>query len=68
MTRSVYTVRGMSCDHCAASVREEIGALDGVRQVDVDVAAGHVVVTSEAPLPVERVDAVVTGLGYELVR
>jgi copper chaperone CopZ len=68
MTRSVYTVRGMRCGHCAASVTAEMGALDGVREVEVDVAAGQVTVTSAVPLPSDRVAAVVSGLGYELVR
>jgi copper chaperone CopZ len=43
-------VTGMTCDHCARAVREEVGALPGVSAVDVDVAAGKVVITG-SPLP-----------------
>ena len=43
-----YTVSGMSCGHCAQSVTEELTALSGVVEVDVDVAAGRVLVRAEA--------------------
>jgi copper chaperone len=67
MSESSYTVTGMTCEHCAAAVTEEITALAGVRQVDVDVATGHVTVTSDNPLAMENVRAAVTEAGYELV-
>ena len=44
------SVTGMSCEHCASAVRAEVGGLPGVTAVDVDVAAGKVVVTGD-PLP-----------------
>lgn len=66
-TEANYTVAGMTCSHCAGAVREEIGRLDGVQQVDVDVATGRVTVTSSAPLPATDVAAAVDEAGYELV-
>ena len=38
---STYTVQGMTCDHCAASVSEEIGELAGVEEVAVDLTSGR---------------------------
>jgi copper chaperone len=40
-----FTVTGMTCQHCVASVTEEVTELAGVIAVDVDLAAGrlHVV-------------------------
>jgi copper chaperone len=35
-----FTVTGMACEHCVASVREEVGALPGVASVEVDLASG----------------------------
>jgi copper chaperone len=46
----IVAVSGMSCDHCARAVRAEVGGLPGVTGVDVDVAAGQVLITGE-PLP-----------------
>jgi copper chaperone CopZ len=40
----------MTCDHCVASVTEEISELDGVTAVAVDLPTGAVTVTSTAPL------------------
>ncbi|MEU5262237.1 heavy-metal-associated domain-containing protein [Amycolatopsis sp. NPDC021455] len=68
MTQSTYAVRGMTCGHCATSVREEIGELPGVRAVDVDVPTGRVVVTSETVLALEQVESAVRDAGYQLVR
>jgi copper ion binding protein len=67
MAETTYTVKGMSCGHCAASVTEEVSGIDGVSAVNVDVASGKVTVTSEAPLDVQAVDAAVTEAGYQLV-
>jgi copper chaperone len=68
MTQSTYAVTGMTCGHCVASVREEIGELPGVRQVDVDLGTGRVLVTSTAELPFAQVEGAVRDAGYQLVR
>lgn len=62
----IYTVTGMTCGHCATSVREEVGALDGVTDVAVDVPTGKVTVTSEQDLGVDAVRAAVEEAGYQL--
>ncbi len=67
MSQSTYTVTGMTCGHCASSVTEEVSRLDGVQQVDVDVDAGKVTVTSERPLAEDEVRDAVTEAGYQLV-
>ncbi|MEU7787825.1 heavy-metal-associated domain-containing protein [Amycolatopsis sp. NPDC049159] len=67
MTEASYTVEGMTCGHCATSVREEVSELTGVRQVDVDVESGRVIVTSDTPLAAEAIAAAVTEAGYRLV-
>ena len=41
-TTAVYTVSGMTCGHCVASVTEEVSEIAGVRSVDVDLATGKV--------------------------
>lgn len=65
-TTSTWHVTGMTCGHCAASVTEEIEEIGGVEKVDVTVATGEVVVTSEAPLERAAVEAAVTEAGYTL--
>ena len=67
MTETSYAVEGMTCGHCATSVREEVSELAGVRQVDVDVESGRVTVTSDVPLAIDAVAAAVTEAGYRLI-
>ncbi len=40
MSTTTVTVTGMTCGHCASSVREEIGQIPGVTGVTVDLASG----------------------------
>jgi copper chaperone len=55
----------MSCDHCATAIRAEVSQLPGVTGVDVDVAAGTVIVAGD-PLPADGpLRAAVKGAGYE---
>jgi copper chaperone len=59
-------VTGMTCDHCARAVREEVSALPGVSAVDVDVAAGKVVITG-SPVPGQAaLREAIAEAGYEL--
>ncbi|MCL2535742.1 MAG: heavy-metal-associated domain-containing protein [Nocardiaceae bacterium] len=63
-----YIVKGMTCQHCASAVTEEISELSGVTGVDVDLESGRVVVTSDAPMDTIAVATAVAEAGYELVR
>ena len=36
----VYTVKGMSCNHCKASVEKAISGIEGVEKVEVDLTKG----------------------------
>ncbi|MEV4126025.1 copper ion binding protein [Nocardia sp. NPDC049707] len=66
MATSTYTVTGMTCGHCVNSVKTEIGKIDGVTSVDVDLASGSVRVDSTAPLTDADVAAAVDEAGYEV--
>lgn len=61
-----YTVTGMTCGHCVQAVTDELTALDGVRQVDVELSSGAVTVVSDNPLSEEAVAAAVDEAGYAL--
>jgi copper chaperone CopZ len=56
----------MTCGHCVSSVTEEVGLIDGVQKVDVDLASGLVTVTSEGDLNEDAIRAAVTEAGYQL--
>lgn len=66
MTTQSFTVTGMTCGHCVASVTEEISEIPGVLDVQVVLETGSVTVTSAAPLAAEQIAAAVAEAGYEL--
>ena len=63
-TTAEYRVKGMTCEHCVASVAEEVGELAGVESVDVDLATGRLVVVGD--VAAEDVRAAVGEAGYEV--
>ncbi|CAL9666237.1 heavy-metal-associated domain-containing protein [Streptomyces sp. Tu 3180] len=65
-TTTVYNVSGMTCGHCKATLTKEIGALDGVLAVDVDLESGQVAVTSSGEPDDVLLAKVVDEAGYEL--
>jgi copper ion binding protein len=66
MSESTYTVTGMTCDHCVASVTEEISEINGVTDVAVDLPTGAVTVISSRPLDSTDVRTAVEEAGYQL--
>ena len=66
-TTKTYDVVGMTCDHCVRAVTEEVSALAGVSEVQVDLAAGKVHVTANQPVTTELLREAVEEAGYQLV-
>lgn len=60
-----YTVKGMTCEHCAASVTEEVEQVKGVTGVAVDLQAGRVAVSGDG-FSDEAIRAAVDEAGYEV--
>ena len=61
-----YTVSGMTCGHCVASVTEEVQEIAGVADVQVDLATGSLRFTSEHRVSDDDVKAAVEEAGYQL--
>ena len=65
MSTTTYRVTGMTCNHCVASVREEVGDVAGVSAVDVELASGRLTVSGEG-FTDAAVRAAVEEAGYEV--
>jgi copper chaperone CopZ len=65
-TTSTYTVTGMTCGHCVASVTEEVQEISGVEDVQVVLESGTLTVTSTQPLDDATVRSAVEEAGYAL--
>jgi copper chaperone len=61
-----YSVAGMTCGHCVASVTEEVQEISGVQDVAVVLETGAVTVTSAERLDDAAVQAAVEEAGYQM--
>ncbi len=66
MSTQTYTVTGMTCGHCVASVTEEVQEIGGVQDVAVDLATGALTITSSQSVDDAAVKAAVEEAGYQL--
>ena len=63
---SAYTVTGMTCGHCVASVAEEVQEIPGVENVEIVLETGAVTITSAEPIDDAAVRSAVEEAGYQL--
>ncbi len=61
----VYGVAGMTCEHCVRAVSSEVGDVDGVTAVVVDLRARTVVVSGDR-FSDDAVAAAIEEAGYQL--
>jgi copper chaperone len=63
---NTYTVASMHCEHCVASVSEEVHEIPGVQDVDVILETGALTITSAGSVDEVAVKAAVEEAGYQL--
>ncbi|MFC0680320.1 heavy-metal-associated domain-containing protein [Lysobacter korlensis] len=68
MATTEYQVTGMTCGHCEMSVREEVGQIGGVADIEVSASSGKLVVTASEPIDDAAVLTAVDEAGYSAVR
>ena len=60
-------VKGMSCQHCAMSVTKALGQLEGIKNVQVDLAKGEVRFDNTKEVASNRIAKAIEDAGYEVV-
>jgi copper chaperone len=65
-TTTVINVEGMTCGHCVNAVQTEVGKLDGVTDVSVDLASGQVTIVADTEPDAGAVREAVEEAGYEV--
>lgn len=60
-----YTIKGMNCSHCQATVAKSISSVKGVKQVDVNLSTG--IATVEGEHNAEDVVSAVRNAGFDVV-
>ncbi len=64
---SVLKVKGMSCQHCVMSITKALGQLDGIKNVQVDLATGEVRFDNTKTVSSEQIEKAITEAGYEVL-
>jgi copper chaperone len=64
MPEKTVLVPAISCAHCLATIRRELGDLPGVRAITGDVASKRVTVRFEPPAGWEAIAALLKELGF----
>jgi copper chaperone len=64
---TVFDVEGMSCNHCVNSIKNAVGELQGVENVEVDLKAKKVTVGYTAGLvTIQTIKETIEDQGYEV--
>jgi copper chaperone len=61
-------VKGMSCQHCVMSVTKALGQLEGIKNVQVDLAKGEVRFDNPKEIATNRIEKAISNAGYEVVQ
>ena len=64
---SVLKVKGMSCQHCVMSVTKALNQLDGIKNIQIDLAKGEVRFDNTKSVASDRIRNAITDAGYEVV-
>ena len=60
-------VKGMSCQHCVASVTKALSEIDGISDVQVNLEKGEANFNESAPVTEETLHAAISRIGFEVV-
>ena len=69
LERIVVTTPDMSCGHCVATIEREVAELDGVEDVDADLATKQVTISFDpARVTVPQLESTLDDAGYPVAR
>ena len=66
--KKTLSIEGMMCNHCEATVKKALEALEGVQSADVSHAAGTAVVTLSTKVSDDALKSAVEAKDYKVLR
>ena len=60
-------VKGMSCQHCVASVTKALNEIEGISDVAVDLGKGTATFNEKAPVAPDTIKKAIAAIGFEVV-
>jgi copper chaperone len=64
---SILKVKGMSCQHCVMSVTKALSQLEGIKNVQVDLAKGVVQFDNTKAVLMDQIEKAIEEAGYQVV-
>jgi uncharacterized membrane protein YraQ (UPF0718 family)/copper chaperone CopZ len=64
MAEKIVNVKGMTCNHCKANVERNVGQIEGIENVIVDLESGEVRISGDT-VDLTKVKDTVESIGYE---
>lgn len=63
---AVLKVKGMTCQHCVMSVKKALGVLEGMKNVQIDLAKGEVRFDNTKEIGFTQIVKAIEDAGYEV--
>jgi copper chaperone len=60
-------IKGMTCGHCVMAVTKALAGIDGIKDVQVDLAKGEAVFTEEKPVDRTLIRERIVKAGFHVV-
>ena len=60
-------IKGMSCQHCVASVTKALSGIEGLTDVQVNLGKGEANFNEQSPVSEQTIKDAITKIGFEVV-
>ena len=64
---TIVKIKGMSCGHCVNAVTNALNGMDGIDNVNVDLAKGEATYDEATPVQIEKIKEAISAIGFEVV-
>jgi len=64
---TILKVKGMSCQHCVMSVTKALNQLEGIKNVQVDLAKGEVQFDNTKAIAAHQIEKAIEEAGYKVI-
>ncbi len=64
MSTVIYSIPSINCGHCVHTIKSELSELEGVKNVEGDVAAKTIQIDFEAPASEETIKSLLKEINY----
>ena len=65
---TILKVKGMSCQHCVMSVTKALSQLEGIKNIQVDLAKGEVRFDNVREVTPNRIEKAIQEAGYQVIQ